>query len=94
MLRADEWSSRKMFIQEDKTRRVWGVTLGLAAGLLLGGSVASVENRACAQSDTPAGYCLTETPQVRVVNGMVGGAFAAGGALLMLELWGRSQRSN
>jgi len=83
-----------MFIQEDKTRRVWGMTLGIAAGILLGGSVASVENRACTTSATPAGDCFTQTPQAKVLHGMVGGAFAAGGALLLIDLWGRLQNSN
>lgn len=79
-----------MFIQEEKTRKVWGMTLGVAAGILLGGSVASVENRVCAASIMPAETCLA-APKVRVMNGMVGGAFAAGGALLLLELWSRVQ---
>jgi len=82
-----------MFIQEDRTRRVWGMTVGIAAGILLGGSVASVENRTCAISATPTEDCFTATPQARVLNGMVGGAFAAGGALLVIDLWGRWQNS-
>lgn len=82
-----------MFIQENKTRAVWGVTLGLSAGILLGGSVASWENHACAQSVDPAAYCLTESPKVRVVQGMVRGAFASGGAVLMIHL-ARSQNAD
>lgn len=83
-----------MFIQENKTRTLWGVTLGLSAGILLGGSVASWENRACTQAGEPAAYCFAATPKVRVVQGMVRGAFASGGAVLMIHVWGRSQNAD
>jgi len=83
-----------MFIQEDRNRMVWRATLAIAVGILLGGGAASFETQACAKPDNAATYCLTEEPQTRVANGMVGGAFASGGALLMIELWARLQKSD
>jgi hypothetical protein len=83
-----------MIIQDKTTCLVWRMTLAIAAGILLGGVAARVENRVCAGSETPPGYCLTETSHVRVANGMVGGACASGGALLMIELWSRLQRDD
>jgi hypothetical protein len=79
-----------MFIQNKTTGMVWRTTLAIAVGILLGGGTARVENLACGQ-ETPPGYCLTETLTARVANGMVGGACASGGALLMIELWRRMQ---
>lgn len=92
--KADRRISTAMFIQEEKNRAIWRVTLGIACGILLGGVASSVENQACTKSEAPPAYCLTEEPQVRVVNGMMGGAFASGGALLLIELWGRLQKSD
>jgi hypothetical protein len=81
-----------MFIQEKRNRLVWRVTLGISAGILLGGAAANVENRACAKLETPPGQCLTGTPRIRIANGMFSGAFASSGALLMIELLGKSQK--
>lgn len=75
-----------MFIQREKNGLLWGATLVLGLGILLGGGTARVENQACSQVKTLPGYCLTEAPKVRVAHGMLSGAFASGGALLMLEL--------
>jgi hypothetical protein len=80
-----------MFIQKSKNRIVWQATLGLAAGILLGGGAASLENQVCVNSEQPSSHCLTESPRVRVMEGMVSGAFASGGALLLIELWRRGQ---
>ena len=71
---------------------VWKATLALAAGILLGGGAARVENQACANLKTPPAHCLTEAPRVRIANGMVSGVFASGGALLFIELWGKVQK--
>lgn len=78
-----------MFIQREKNSLVWGATLVLGMGILLGGGAARVENQACTTSENLPGHCLTEAPKVRVAHGMLGGAFASGGALLMIELLGR-----
>jgi len=78
-----------MFIQREKTRLVWAATLVLGAGILLGGGAARVESQVCNTSKALPEHCLTEAPKVRVANGMLGGAFASGGALLMIELLGR-----
>ncbi len=78
-----------MFIQREKNSMVWGITLAIGAGVLLGGGAARVENQACSESETLTGYCFTEAPKVEVAEGMIGGAFASGGALMMIELWGR-----
>ena len=88
------WLGRGMFIQEAKTRRIWGVTIGLAAGILLGGGVKSIENRACTQAEPLPNYCVTEDAQMRIVGGMVSGAFASGGAILFIGLWGQLQHLN
>ncbi|PSN16439.1 hypothetical protein C7293_02730 [filamentous cyanobacterium CCT1] len=81
-----------MFIQRERNTMLWRATLAIAAGILLGGSAARVENQSCNQSEGLPGYCLTETSRARVANGMVGGAFASGGALLMIELWGKFRK--
>jgi hypothetical protein len=78
-----------MFIQHEKTGLLWRVTLAISAGIILGGSAASVENRVCAKSEAPSASCLTEIPRVRVAHGMVGGMFASAGAMLMIEGWER-----
>jgi hypothetical protein len=78
-----------MFIQREKNSLVWGATLVLGMGILLGGGAARVENQACITSETLPGHCLTEAPKVRVAQGMFGGVFASGGALLMIDLLGR-----
>lgn len=70
---------------------IWRATLAIAVGLLLGGAAARLETQSCVRPETTDATCLTETPQVRVVNGMVSGAFASGGALVLIELWGRFQ---
>ncbi|MGB3201972.1 MAG: hypothetical protein WBA99_13795 [Nodosilinea sp.] len=81
-----------MFIQPEKTRLVWGATLAIGVGILLGGGAARVKTEACSQPQTQSGYCLGESPQVHVAEGMLGGAFASGGALLMIELGKLSKR--
>jgi hypothetical protein len=78
-----------MFIQHEKNRLVWGATLVLGMGVLLGGGAARIENQACGTSEALPGYCLTAAPKVRVAHGMLGGAFASGGALVMIDLLGR-----
>jgi len=83
-----------MFIQHEKTGLLWRVTLAISAGIILGGSAASVENRACAKAETPPAYCLTEMPRVRIAHGMVGGVFASAGAVLMIECWERFRNSD
>ncbi len=83
-----------MFIQNEKNGIVWRATLAIAAGILLGGGAARVENQACAKLETPPAHCLTEAPKVRIANGMVGGMFASGGALLLIELWGKVQKAD
>ncbi len=83
-----------MFIQREKNTLLWRATLAIGAGILLGGSAARVENQACITSGAQPGYCLTEAPRVRVADGMAGGAFASGGALLMIELQGRFRKSD
>lgn len=75
-----------MFIQPERTSLVWGATLAIGVGILLGGSAARAQNHACSQTQTLPGHCLSESPRVRVVHGMAGGAFASGGALMMIEL--------
>ncbi|HZG37710.1 MAG TPA: hypothetical protein VEZ50_03430 [Nodosilinea sp.] len=75
-----------MFIKREKNVLVWGATLVLSVGVLLGGGAARVETEACSTSETLPGHCLTEAPKVRVAHGMLGGAFASGGALMMIEL--------
>jgi hypothetical protein len=81
-----------MFIQDKKNAMVWRATLAIAAGILLGGGAARVENQTCVNAEAPPAHCLTEVPGVRVAHGMVGGVFASGGGLLMIELWGRLQK--
>ncbi|MBE9156885.1 hypothetical protein IQ265_08585 [Nodosilinea sp. LEGE 06152] len=71
---------------------LWRATLAIGAGILLGGSAARVEDQACAQPGAMPRYCLMETSRARVADGMVGGAFASGSALLMIELWGRFRK--
>ena len=78
-----------MFIQREKNRLVWAATLVLGAGILLGGSAAQVEGQVCNTSKVLPEHCLTTAPKVRVAHGMLGGAFASGGALLMIELLGK-----
>ncbi|WP_017298678.1 hypothetical protein [Nodosilinea nodulosa] len=81
-----------MFIQREKNNLLWGATLAIGAGILLGGGAARVQNQACNQAHTIPGYCLSQPPSVRVARGMVGGAFASGGALIMIELGKLSKR--
>ncbi|MBD2112604.1 MULTISPECIES: hypothetical protein [Cyanophyceae] len=81
-----------MFIQREKNVMLWGTTLALSVGILLGGGAARAKNQACSQSQTLPGYCLNESPRMRVAQGMLGGAFASGGALLMIELGKISKR--
>ncbi|MGG6239069.1 hypothetical protein ACQ4N7_10560 [Nodosilinea sp. AN01ver1] len=71
---------------------LWKATLAIGAGILLGGSAARVENQACIKSGAQPMYCLTAAPRVRVASGMASGAFASGGAVLMIELWGRLRK--
>lgn len=78
-----------MFIQREKNRLVWAATLVLGAGILLGGGAARVEGQVCNTSKALPEHCLTVAPKVRVAHGMLGGAFASGGALLMIELLGK-----
>jgi hypothetical protein len=75
-----------MFIQHEKNVMLWGTTLAIGVGILLGGGAARAQNQACSQSQAIPGYCLNKSPRVRVAEGMVGGAFASGGALMMIEL--------
>jgi hypothetical protein len=81
-----------MFIQREKNRLVWAATLVLGAGIILGGGAARVEGKACNTSQALPEHCLTEAPKVRVAHGMLGGAFASGGALLTIELLGRLRK--
>jgi hypothetical protein len=78
-----------MFIQREKNRLLWAATVVLGAGILLGGGAARVESQACNTLEVLPEHCLTEAPKVRVAHGMLGGAFASGSALLMIELWGK-----
>ena len=82
-----------MFIQRERNSLLWRATLAIAAGILLGGSAARVEDQACSEPGALPKYCLMETSRARVTDGMVGGAFASGGALLMIELWGRFRKT-
>ena len=75
-----------MFIQREKNVMLWGTTLAISVGILLGGGAARAKNQACTQSQTMPGHCLSESPKMQVAQGMLGGAFASGGALLMIEL--------
>ncbi|MBD1874730.1 hypothetical protein H6F75_14670 [Nodosilinea sp. FACHB-131] len=75
-----------MFIQREKNVMLWGATLVISTGILLGGGAARAKNQACAQSQIMPGHCLSESPKMQVAQGMLAGAFASGGALMMIEL--------
>ncbi|MFQ4139157.1 hypothetical protein PGN35_022875 [Nodosilinea sp. PGN35] len=81
-----------MFIQHEKNCIVWGATLAIGAGVLLGGGAARVKTQTCNQPQALSRYCLSESPRVRVAHGMASGAFAGGGALLMIGLKKFAQR--
>lgn len=81
-----------MFIQPEKSRLVWGATLVIGIGILLGGGAARFKTQTCNQPQTQSGYCLSESPRIRVAEGMISGAFASGSALMMIELGKLSKR--
>ncbi|WP_035992626.1 hypothetical protein [Leptolyngbya sp. KIOST-1] len=81
-----------MFIQREKNRLLWGATVVLGMGIILGGGAARVEGRACNTTENSPGHCLTEAPKVRVAHGMLSGAFASGGALLTIGLLDKLQK--
>jgi hypothetical protein len=81
-----------MFIQREKNVMLWGATLVISTGILLGGGAARAKNQACTQSQTMPGHCLSKSPKMRVAQGMLAGAFASGGALMMIELGKISKR--
>ncbi|PZU99199.1 MAG: hypothetical protein DCF32_18765 [Leptolyngbya sp.] len=80
-----------MFIQHEKNVLLWSATLAVGVGILLGGGAARVKSQSCGKPQAVPGYCL-ESPRIQVAQGMVGGAFASGGALLMIELGKMAKR--
>jgi hypothetical protein len=82
----------EMFIQREKNNLVWGATLAIGVGILLGGGAARVQNQACSHTYEQPGYCFNQSPRLRVARGMVGGAFASGSALVAIELGRLSKR--
>lgn len=80
-----------MFIQHEKNVLLWGTTLAIGVGIILGGGAARVKSQACDKPQALPGYCL-KAPKIQVAQGMVSGAFASGGALLMIELGKMAKR--